>query len=190
VTASGPRNPSALVLLADGSEEIEAVTVIGILRRAEIEVTAAGVNQRDITASRGVRLMADAVLADVTDAPFDVVVLPGGARGAETFRDSPAVQQLLERQHQRGGRLAAICAAPSALASAGLLRARRATSYPGFLTEADAAQLSEDPVVTDGLITTSRGPGTAMGFALALVTLLCGETRARDVAGKALAEYP
>jgi 4-methyl-5(b-hydroxyethyl)-thiazole monophosphate biosynthesis len=190
VTASGPTDPRALVLLADGSEEIEAVTVIDILRRAEVAVTVAGVSQRSVTASRGVHLTADVVFTDVADTAFDLVVLPGGARGAEAFRDSPAVQALVKRQHQRGGRLAAICAAPSALASAGLLQGVRATSYPGFLAESDGAQLSEEPVVTDGLITTSRGPGTAMDFALALVALLCGEARARDVAGKALAGYP
>lgn len=170
--------PDAIVVIADGSEETEAVTVIDILRRAEIEVTVAGLAGVDIRASRGVNLRADTTLDAVADRDFDLVVLPGGKAGAERLRDHADVQALLERQNDAGRLIGAICAAPIALAAAGILADRRATSYPGFL-QSDDATLTEDAVVEDGNIVTSRGPATAMPFALALVARLCGEA-ARD----------
>lgn len=182
--------PNAIVLIADGSEETEAVTVIDILRRAEVEVTVAGVDALDVRASRGVNLRADAILAEVADRDFDLVVLPGGKAGAERLRDHPEVQALIRRQHQAGRLIGAICAAPIALAAAGVLAGRRATSYPGFLQPGDA-ELSEDAVVEDGNIVTSRGPATAMPFALALVARLCGEQVRDDHAARLLFDrYP
>lgn len=165
--------PNALVIIANGSEETEAVTTIDILRRSEIAVTVAGLDGLDVRASRGVNLRADVSLDEVVDQNYDLVVLPGGKEGAERLRDDPRVQSLLRRQNDAGRRIGAICAAPIALVAAGILDGRQATSYPGFLHDGDA-KLSEEAVVVDGNITTSRGPATAMAFALALVEQLCG----------------
>lgn len=169
----------ALVVIADGSEELEAVTVIDILRRAEIEVTVAGLADHDIRASRGVNLRTDTTLETVAGNDFDLVVLPGGKAGAERLRDDARVRELLQRQAAADRLIGAICAAPIALKAAGLLAGRKATSYPGFL-EPEDAELSEEAVVEDGNIITSRGPATAIPFALALVGRLCGETIRHD----------
>lgn len=166
--------PNAIVLITDGSEEIEAVTVIDVLRRAEVAVTVAGLDATEVRASRGVSLRADVYLDEVADQDFDLIVLPGGKEGAERLRDDPRVLTLLRRQNTAGRFIGAICAAPIALAAAGVLEGRRVTSYPGFLQPADA-ELSEEAVVVDNNLVTSRGPATAMAFALTLVERLCGE---------------
>jgi 4-methyl-5(b-hydroxyethyl)-thiazole monophosphate biosynthesis len=123
---------SVAVLLAEGFEEIEAVTIIDVLRRAGIEVTTLGVASQSVTGSHGITIEADALLAQGVDRPWDLVVLPGGMPGAAHLRDDENVQALLRRQGARDGLVAAICAAPMALGQAGLLEGRRATSYPTF----------------------------------------------------------
>lgn len=172
----------ACVLLAPGFEEIEAVTLIDVLRRAGVETTMLGVEGLEIEGSHGIRLAADERLAARQDEPWDLVVLPGGMPGAAHLRDRPAVQQLLRAQASRGGRLAAICAAPIALSVVGALKGRRATSYPAFAGELDCASYVDEPVVVDGPVTTSRGPGTALAFALELVASCCGEEQAQRLA--------
>lgn len=169
-----------LVPLADGCEEIEAVTIIDILRRAEIDVIAAGLSEGAVRASRGVILQPDATLEAVLSDEFDMIVLPGGAGGADRLEQDPRVRDLIRRMLDKGRHVAAICAAPRVLVSAGVLDGRRATSYPGHIdaNPAPGMEYSEEPVVIDGKLVTSRGPGTAMDFALALVDILAGkETR-------------
>ena len=164
--------PSVLVPLAPGCEELEAVTIIDLLRRAGIEVTVAGLEAGPVLASRGVRLLPDTTLDTVVEASFDLIVLPGGAEGARRLGQDPRLAVLLTRQIAQGRQLAAICAAPSVLAQQGLLDGRRATAYPGFLEPLDIPGLALDTsaaVVVDGPIITSRGPGTAMDFALFLI---------------------
>lgn len=167
-----------LVPLAQGCEEIEAVTVIDLLRRAGIEVVAAGLDAAVVTASRGTRLVPDMTLDEALGRDYDLVVLPGGQPGADNLEADPRIGALLRRSIEQGRLVAAICAAPKVLASAGLLDGRRATSFPGAL---DPARLPEvtlvgDGVVRDGNVITSRGPGTAMDFALALIDILAGRT--------------
>jgi len=182
--------PSAIVPLADGCEEIESVTIIDVLRRAGVEVTVAGVDGLDVKASRGVNLRADAMLPDVVDRDYDLVALPGGKAGAERLRDDERVQALLERQNEAGRLVAAICAGPIALDRAGMLEGRSATSYPGFLGPEDV-DYSEDAVVVDGNVVTSRGPATAMAFALTLVGKLCGKQTRDEHAERLLwSRYP
>jgi 4-methyl-5(b-hydroxyethyl)-thiazole monophosphate biosynthesis len=173
----------ALVPLAQGCEELEAVTVIDLLRRAGVEVVTAGLDAAPVTGSRGVRLIPDTSLEQVLGEPFDMVVLPGGQPGADHLRDDPRIGRLLQHAARRGAFTAAICAAPKVLAHAGLLAGRRATSYPGALSGLDLpdTELTEDPVVVDGRLITSRGPGTAMDFALELISLLAGPARRREV---------
>ena len=175
-----------LVPLAQGCEELEAVTIIDLLRRAGIEVVTAGLDDAPIKASRGTTLVADTTLDAVAGQDFDLVVLPGGQPGATHLNADERVHALLRQQAAQGGWCAAICAAPLVLASAGLLEGRAATSFPGALDPAahPGIRLSEAPVVTDGNVVTSRGPGTAMDFALHLVELLVGRAQRDAVEAK------
>jgi 4-methyl-5(b-hydroxyethyl)-thiazole monophosphate biosynthesis len=170
-----------LIPLADGCEELEAVTIIDLLRRAGLEVVTAGLSHRGAQGAHGIALGADTTLDAVAKAEFDAVVLPGGEPGASHLKEDPRVLALLKRHHAAGKLVAAICAAPQALAAAGLLDGRLATSYPGYLDDhpAPGMRFVAQPVVVDGRIVTSRGPGTAMDFALVLIEMLLGRA-ARD----------
>ncbi len=180
-------NPTVLVPLAQGCEELEAVTIIDLLRRAGITVISAGLDAQPVKASRGTVLIPDVILDMILDQDFDMIVLPGGQPGADHLRDDPRIQQKLKSQASENKYVAAICAAPRALAQAGLLDGRRATSFPGALEGGPAENVDyrTDPVVIDGKVVTSRGPGTAMDFTLALIELLLGKD-ARDKVEKPL----
>ena len=170
-----------LVPLAQGCEELEAVTVIDLLRRAGIKVVTAGLDDQAVTASRGTVLIPDKIIDDVLKQEFDMIVLPGGAGGADNLNADKRIHSLLKRMAEGGKYTAAICAAPKVLATAGLLENRKATGYPGILEELDLVHtvLTTNAVQIDGKIVTSRGPGTAMDFALALIEILLGsEARA------------
>jgi len=165
-----------LIPLAQGCEELEAVTVIDLLRRAGIEVLTVGLDAQPVIASRGVVLIPDTDLGQVLDEDFDMIVLPGGLPGADNLDNDPRIHQLLRRMQDKGKYTAAICAAPKVLANAGLLADRQATSYPGFIDAMDlpSTRVLEQAVVIDGKVITSRGPGTAMDFALTLIEQLAG----------------
>jgi len=176
-----------LIPLAEGCEELEAVTIIDLLRRAEIEVTAAALTGLHVKCSRGVQLVADCLLEDVLNDDYDMIVLPGGVGGANNLDDDQRIHQLINKIAANGGFTAAICAAPKVLANAGVLNNRKATSYPGFIdkmTLPDTTVVAE-PVVTDDKVITSRGPGTAMDFALELIEKLQGKEK-RDAVEKPL----
>lgn len=168
-----------LVPLAPGCEELEAVTVIDLLRRAKIEVVSAGLAPGPVTGSRGTVLLPDTTLDAALDETlphhyYDMIVLPGGQPGATNLEHDARILALLKKMAAAGKFTAAICAAPKVLAVAGLLNGKRATSYPGTL---DARQfpsilLETQAVVHDGHVLTSRGPGTAMDFALTLIEVL------------------
>ncbi len=170
-----------LVPLAAGFEEIEAVTVIDLLRRAGIEVVAAGLQAGPCTGSRGVVVVPDTPFDAVAAAAFDAVVLPGGAAGAEALAADARVLALLRRHAAAGKLVAAICAAPIVLHAAGLAAGRRVTSHPSVAARLTDAHYVEAPVVRDGALLTSRGPGTALPFALALIGALLGEAKAAEV---------
>jgi 4-methyl-5(b-hydroxyethyl)-thiazole monophosphate biosynthesis len=170
-----------LVPLAPGFEEIEAVTVIDLLRRADVEVVVAGVERGPIAGSRGVRLLPDASLDDVAGASFDLVVLPGGRGGTDRLIADSRVHALLRDQVRAGRLVAAICAAPEVLHRAGLLEGRQVTSHPSSRDALPGVRYREDRVVRDGSIITSRAPGTAMEFAFTLVELLCGKEKVREI---------
>jgi protein deglycase len=163
-----------LVPLAEGFEELEAVTVIDILRRAGIEVVVASLAESPVTGSHGIRVAADTPLAALVEQDFDMIALPGGMPGAEHLKKDARIAGLARRLHAKGRPVAAICAAPMVLAAAGLLDGRRATSYPGFLADAAKTTVVNEAVVVDGGVITSRGPGTALDFALQLVETLEG----------------
>lgn len=175
--------PKVLVPIADGTEEIEAVCIIDVLRRAGAEVVVASVGALQITASRGVRIVADRLIAECIEDTFDLIVLPGGIPGAEHLRDSPELKALLRRQKEENRYYGAICAAPAVvLESHGLLEGIRATGHPNFMDRLDPARADAARVVVDGRCVTSRGPGTALEFALELVALLFGRAHADAVA--------
>jgi 4-methyl-5(b-hydroxyethyl)-thiazole monophosphate biosynthesis len=140
-----------------------------VLRRAEIDAVMVGVSSEEVTGAHGIRVRADRLLADVEGERWDAVVLPGGLPGATNLRDDPAVQRLLERQDAARGLIGAICAAPIALSKAGLLEGKAATSFPGFEDQLVCGDYRKERVVVDANVVTSRGPGTALYFALELV---------------------
>lgn len=172
-----------LVPIADGIEEIEAVTIIDVLRRAGALVTVASVDSREIKASRGVRLAADVSIQACTNEEFDLIALPGGMPGAERLRDSTNLTQLLKRQKENGQFYAAICASPVvALQRHGLLEGRKATCHPSFAAELADNSSVESNVVVDGPCITGKGPGTAMEFSLKLVEMLYSRELAEKIA--------
>lgn len=179
---------SALVCLAPGSEETEAVTTIDVLVRAGIKVTTASVasdGALEIVCSRGVRLLADTRLVDVADQKFDVVVLPGGIKGAECFRDSPLLVATVRQTHNEGRLVAAICAAPAlVLEHHNLFPVGNMTGFPALKDKIDATKWMDQRVVYDRRVNlvTSQGPGTSIDFALKIVFLLLGREKAEEIA--------
>ncbi len=173
--------PKVLIPLAQGCEEIEAVTAIDILRRAGIEVVSAGLDAHPVRASRGTVIIPDTTLEAALKHEYDMVVLPGGQPGTSNLKADARILGLVQRMVQQGKYVAAICAAPSVLATAGLLDGKRATSFPGALDAFPQVQQQQAAVVEDGKLITSRGPGTAMDFALVLVEHLLGKARRQEV---------
>lgn len=172
----------ALVLLAQGAEEMEVTITVDVLRRGGIEVVLAGLDgDAPVRCSRGVHIVPDAALS-ATSGPWDVIVLPGGAEGARRLAESPAVGELLRAQEAAARTTAAICAAPSALVKHGVYSNHELTCYPSFADLVGAhGKLVQKPVVEDRNLVTSQGPGTAFAFALALVDRLAGPDTARKV---------
>lgn len=173
-----------LIILAQGCEELEAVTAIDLLRRAGIDVVTAGLDPNPVTASRGTHIVPDTTLDEALKRDFDMLVLPGGMPGSEHLANDTRVVDLVKRMAARDAFTCAICAAPMVLAKAGLLAQRRATCYPGML-DAFGIGSTGEAVVRDGKIITSRGPGTAMDFALVLIEALA-DKETRDKVEKSL----
>lgn len=172
-----------LVPIAQGFEEIEAVTVIDLLRRGGIEVIVASLDGSMVTGSHAITLAPDMGLDQALELELDMVVLPGGLPGADNLEADTRVIDLLRRMADSERFTAAICAAPRVLAAAGVLDGKHATSYPGFLDEGKTPglRIQDRPVVRDGKVITSRGVGTAMDFALALIESLEGSDRRQAV---------
>ena len=179
---------NVLVPIAPGCEELEAVTIIDLLRRADITVTTASLDSgsevNPVIASQGVVLVPDTTLDKAILSDFDMLVLPGGLPGADHLDNDPRIHDLLKKMSAEGKYTAAICAAPKILANAKLLEGKSATSYPGFIDQMNLqnTQIKEDAVVHDGKVITSRGPGTAMDFALSLIEILTGKEKRDEVA--------
>ncbi len=195
--------PSVLVPIANGSEEIEAITIIDVLRRGGVEVVVASVHDSlQITAARGCKIEADVLLSDLESytfadgrqygtgealdesVMFDAIVLPGGLPGAEHLRDSELLVDILEKHDIHDAILAAICAAPALVfGTHGFVADKQATCYPGFEEGLKGAEyISDQPVVMDDNIMTSQGPATAMVFSLSLLANLIGYEKTQEVA--------
>ena len=171
---------TVLVPLAQGCEELEAVTIIDLLRRAGIDVVSAGLDDQPVRASRGVVLIPDTDLDSALKQDFDMLVLPGGLPGADYLDKDPRIQSLVKGMATKGKYTAAICAAPKVLVSSGVLDNKKATAYPGVL-DALGRTAEADAVVQDGKVITSRGPGTAMDFSLELIEILVGKGKRDEV---------
>jgi protein deglycase len=173
--------PKVAVVLADGFEEVEAMSIIDVLRRAGIETVIAGLHEGRIISTRKVNVVPDTTIDAINADDFDMLVLPGGQPGTDNMNADAHVKKLIKDFSQKGKLLGAICAAPIVLAAAGVLQGKRVTSYPGYQEDLIGAIYEEKPVVADGNVFTSRGPGTALAFALALVERLAGKEKSEKV---------
>ncbi|NQU95794.1 MAG: DJ-1/PfpI family protein [Candidatus Omnitrophica bacterium] len=178
---------SALVILANGFEEIEAIAPVDILRRAGVKVTVAGLSGLEIEGAHGVKFTADSKLDGLKE-EFDAVILPGGGLGAENLSKSYEVRVLVKEMHLKGKIVAAICASPAVvLAPMGILNDKKITCYPSEKNSLPSnVTFIDKPVVVDGLIVTSKGPGTAISFGLKLTELLLGKDAADSLKKKLL----
>lgn len=180
---------TVLVLMAQGFEEMELVITADILHRAgfNVQLTTLAQNLDPVLGSRGISIVPDCTLDDASKNPCDLVVLPGGMEGTERLMDDARVLELLRNQHQSGKLLAAICAAPMVLAKAGLLKGRVVTSHPGVREQLVVDKYSEERVVIDGNLITSRAPGTTFEFAYTLIAALDSREKAEAVNAGVLA---
>lgn len=165
--------------LAEGFEDIEALTVVDILRRAGITIDTVGVPGSAITSKSGVRVMVDRRLADLRAEDYDGIILPGGEKAVEILSKTISLLDAIKKLDARGKLIAAICAAPSVLAKTGILENKKATIYPGL--EKQLPRPREDKIVVDKNVITSQGPGTAVEFALKLVETLKGQLKAEKI---------
>ncbi len=178
--------PRVLVILSPGFEEIEAITVIDLLRRAEIEVTVAGLKNGPVEGSHKITVLPDVYFKEVDHSQYDLLVLPGGQPGTNNMKKTPELLQWLRERFNQNKPLAAICAAPTVLKEAGIAKNLTLTSYPSEKEVFDDSHYLEQEVVEDGIVTTSRGVGTAIPFALHLIARLKGPEKAREVAERIL----
>lgn len=174
-----------LLPFTKGVEEIELIAVVDILRRAEVEVVMASLDGNPVTGRSGITIAPDAPLKDASTEVWDMVVLPGGLPNAYLLREDAHVKAVVQRLREERKSIAAICAAPTALAAFGMIDNKRVTSYPGVKDEVQqlspSAVYVDEAVVEDDFLITSRGAGTAIEFALRLVAKLCGEEKSSEV---------
>ena len=167
------------VFLAEGFEEIEALTVVDILRRDNIVVQTVSIsNDLKVNGAHGIQVTADKLLKDIKQSDAALLVLPGGMPGTLNLKECEPLMDMVKQFAQTNRRIAAICAAPTVLGDLGILEGKKACCYPGMEGQLKGAVVSTEEVVTDGNITTSRGMGTAIPFALELVRIFDSETEA------------
>ena len=169
------------MFLADGFEEVEALCPLDLMRRAGLSVTTVGVGKREIVGAHGITVVADTETDCFDASEAELVFLPGGMPGTLNLASCDAVIKTVKDAYSKGRYVAAICAAPSILGDLGMLRGRRATCYPGFEDRLLEANLSDEKVVVDGNVITATGMGVALEMGLALVSLLCGEQKAKEL---------
>ncbi|KAL9257460.1 DJ-1 homolog B-like protein [Drosera capensis] len=184
--------PQILVPIASGSEEMEAVIMIDVLRRAKTKVVVASVDEGlEILASRKVKLVADTLLEEASQSSYDLIVLPGGLGGAQAFAASEKLVNMLKKQKEAGRPYGAICASPAlVLEPHGLLKGKKATAFPAMCSKLSDQSEIESRVVVDGNLITSRGPGTTMEFSLAIVEKFLGREKAIEIAKTMLFVHP
>ncbi len=172
-----------LVPIADGTEMIEALSVVDIFRRAGVHVDLASVGEKMITSSHQVRIEADKLIDECLDEEYDLVVIPGGIPGSENLKKSEALTTILKKQHAANKLYGAICAAPAVvLGHHGLLEGKKATCHPSFIDKISGETSKKDKVVRDGNCVTSQGAGTAIDFSLELLAQVMGPEKMKEVA--------
>ena len=180
---------SVLTVLAEGFEEIEAITPVDVLRRLDVDVTVASLERLVVKGARGVSIQADTTLAEVAGRTFDVIVLPGGMPGAANLAASALLGDMLKKQHTEGRMIAAICAAPAVvLHPLGLLGDEKVSCYPAFQRRLDEVNRTEERLCVGEKLITAAGPGVAMEFALALAERLKGKGKVDELAKGMLVE--
>ena len=176
-------NKKVYIFLADGFEDIEGLTVVDLMRRADIDIKTVSIKKsKEITTSHGITMLTDLTFAETDFTDADMLVLPGGMPGTKYLNEYQPLRDLLTDFYKKRGKVAAICAAPTVLASLGFLEKRKATAYPSCMEGLAGAECSLESVVVDGNVTTSRGLGTAVDFALSLIGQLLGEKKADEIA--------
>lgn len=174
-----------LVLFAEGFEEVEGVTQVDFLRRAGVEVLTVSITENKcVKGNFGMTIQTEAILSEINDEQYDMIVLPGGVKGMENLKSNAKVTELLEKFYKEDKWVAAICASPTILGAIGLLEGKRAVCYPGFENGLIGATVVSDDVVVDGKVITSKGPGTSFKFALKLIDVLCGKETSDDIGRK------
>jgi 4-methyl-5(b-hydroxyethyl)-thiazole monophosphate biosynthesis len=170
------------IFLADGFEDIEGLTVVDLMRRAGIEIETVSIKDtKEVTTSHQIRLLTDRTFGETDFADADMLVLPGGMPGTKYLGEYQPLTDLLTDFYEKGGRIAAICAAPTVFGKLGFLNGRKATAYPSCMEGLTGAEAVEDRVVVDGNVTTSRGLGTAIDFSLCLIGQLLGQEKAAKI---------
>lgn len=175
-----------IVFLAEGFEEVEAISIIDTLRRAEISVTIASIsNNLGVKGAHNIEIKADKLFDDIDFNSYDMIALPGGMPGAKNLNEHEGLKEQL-KEFAKDKLIGAICAAPMILGGMGLLKGKRATCYPGFEPELIEANVTHEPVTIDGNIITGKGPGLALQFSLQLVEILAGKAARDEVANAML----
>lgn len=173
------------LFLADGFEEVEALTPLDYLRRAGIPVTSVGIGTKMPVGSHGIAVQSDCMLEELPETfPFEMLILPGGLQGTQNLAKNEKVKRLLLQGMEDHKKIAAICAAPSILGELGLLNGKRAVCYPGFESKLKGAQIMDTPVVVDETVVTAIGAGAAQPFSFALIELLAGKKKAEEIASQ------
>lgn len=177
-----------ILFFANGTEEVEALTAVDLLRRAGADVSVVGVGGKEVTGSHGIRIVTDLAADDLVSFDFDMVVIPGGLPGTTHLDENAVVDKTLKEVHKNGGFLAAICAAPLVLGKRGYLTDKEAICYPGFEQYLTGARLSGKRVCVDGNVITGAGAGVATDFALALIGVLYGSEKSAEIRRAILAD--
>lgn len=171
------------IFLADGYEEIEALAVVDVFRRAGIEMDMVSISEELLTnGSHKIQVMADKLLKDIAFEEYDVLILPGGLRGMQNLENCESLMQQIDAFYEQDKYVAAICASPSILGRRGILTGKQATAYPGFEDELKGATVVDAGAVRNGNVITARSMGSAIEFALLLVETLLGKEKAEEIA--------
>lgn len=170
-----------IVPLAEGFEEIEAITIIDVLRRAKLNVTTVYLDKNPVKGSHDILVTADKAIHEIKSGDFDTIVLPGGMPGSKNLKGNSKVISIIKDIHSKGGYVSAICAAPIVLEEAGVLKGKKATCFPGYEKELSIEKYLPESVVVDGNIITGKGPGSAIPFSLKLVELFTNSETAEQL---------
>lgn len=187
------KSQTSYIFLAPGFEEIEALATVDAMRRADMKIVEVSVTDtKHVTGATGQTVVADSLLTDIDPTDAEWIIIPGGQPGADNLHSSQKVNEIIKNQYERGGKIAAICAGPAVVvAPTGILKGKKATCYPGLgnMIESEGGTYVKEPVVIDGNIITSEGPGTTLMFAKAIISASVGKEKADETLSSMLVLY-